>query len=264
MSDPRFDPQLAARTLIDQRLNKARNDMLAPSLGVNSLARAYDVQDVIVSEMKRGGRQVAGYKVGLTTKRMQEMCGLDQPIGGVVFADVLADSPARAALADYGRLGLEFEICIRLGEPVGAAEQSYDRNSISRFVSDIGPAFELIDDRNADYAALDIHSLVADNSWNAGVVLGPMAPYSGDMAELKGILYLNDEQIDEGMGADVLGHPLESLAWLANNLISRGAMLNAGDLVMTGSLIPTRFPQIGETYRFDMGGLGQVELGIDP
>ncbi|MBZ0216513.1 MAG: fumarylacetoacetate hydrolase family protein, partial [Fimbriimonadaceae bacterium] len=99
-------------------------------------------------------------------------------------------------------------------------------------------------------------------SWNAGVVLGPWAPYDGDLSALKGILSLNGEVVDEGFGSDVLGHPFESLAWIANKLVARGGGLNAGDIVMTGSLIPTRFPEAGQSYRFDLGELGKVELEV--
>ncbi|MBZ0215240.1 MAG: hypothetical protein K8F25_01690, partial [Fimbriimonadaceae bacterium] len=114
MTQQPFNPHVAARFLIDQHAVKARNDMLPPEYNVNSLERAYQVQDVIIAEMMTGGREIAGYKVGLTTARMQDMCGIDQPIGGAVFADVLDRSPARISLSDYGRVGLEFEICVRL------------------------------------------------------------------------------------------------------------------------------------------------------
>jgi len=262
MSETAFDPQAAAAFLIGQRHIKARNEMLPSALGVDSLQRAYDVQDAILAEMTDKGREIAGYKVGLTSPRMQEMCGLDQPVGGAVFAEVVEASPARAELSRYGRLGLEFEICVRMGAGVSGEGTPYNRDSIAGYISEVGPAFELIDDRNADYSALDIYSLIADNSWNAGVVLGPMNPFAGDPGALTGRLYLNGGQIDEGAGSDVLGHPFESVAWLANNVIERGGALKAGDLVMTGSLIPTRFPDAGETYRFAMDELGDVVLDI--
>ena len=261
-SDPHFEPHSAAKFLVDQHAVKAHNDMLPSEYRVNSLERAYQVQDVIIAEMMTNGREIAGYKVGLTTPRMQAMCGIDQPIGGAVFADVLDKSGASISLSNYGRVGLEFEICVKLGRAIGPEDGPFMRDNIAGYVSDIAPAFELIDDRNADYSNLNIFSLVADNSWNAGVVLGPWSSYSGDLSALQGVLSLNGEKIDEGSGADVLGHPLESLAWMANNLVSRGGGLNAGDLVMTGSLIPTRFPEVGQSYRFTFDALGAVELEI--
>jgi 2-keto-4-pentenoate hydratase len=107
-------------------------------------------------------------------------------------------------------------------------------------------------------------SLVADNAWNEGIVLGEWRTSWPDLAAARGTLECDGERIDEGHGRDVLGHPFEPVRWLAQHLSARGEGLHAGELVSTGSLVTTRFPQAGERYRFTVEGVGAVEVAIDP
>src|SRR5690606_7861106 len=107
----------------------------------------------------------AGYKVGLTSKRMQEMCGIDTPVAGVVLDSRVHGSGVELDLKDFGRLGLEFEICIVMGRDLPPIGRPYGAAEIAGAVRSAAAAVELIDDRNCDYAALDVLSLVADNSW---------------------------------------------------------------------------------------------------
>jgi 2-keto-4-pentenoate hydratase len=71
---------------------------------------------------------------------------------------------------------------------------------------------------------------------------------------------VNGERIDSGHGRDVLGHPFEPLRWVANWLSQQGEMLHAGEIVSTGSMVTTRFPNAGETYRFTVEGIGSTEI----
>jgi 2-keto-4-pentenoate hydratase len=104
---------------------------------------------------------------------------------------------------------------------------------------------------------------VADNAWNEGIVLGDWHSRWPDLAAVRGTLQRDGEQIDEGYGRDVLGHPFEPVRWLAEHLSERDEGLHAGELVSTGSLVTTRFPQAGERYRFTVEGVGSVEVVLD-
>jgi len=123
-------------------------------------------------------------------------------------------------------------------------------------------AFELVDDRNADYAhfASQILSVIADNAWNAGIVLGPPAPdwRTVDLGAAHGTMVMNGAVVGEGYGKDAMGHPLDALVWLANMLAKRGKSLSKGMIVMTGSIVATKFVHPGDTVRFLVEGLGEV------
>ena len=126
------------------------------------------------------------------------------------------------------------------------------------------PAFELVDDRGADYSDLFFLGVVADNAWNAGIVLGPQitAWHHIDRAIARGAMVVNGQQVGEGIGGDVMGHPLEALAWLANTLAARGKTLSQGMIVMTGSIVSTKFLSSGDSAAVSIHGLGEAQLTV--
>jgi 2-oxo-3-hexenedioate decarboxylase/2-keto-4-pentenoate hydratase len=227
--------------------------------GINDLEDAYRVQDAYIAAI-RGGEETAGYKIGLTSKRMQAMCGIDQPIQGTIFSSRVSSTGAQLKLSDYHHLGLEFEICVRLGQDLLPGATPFTPESAGAAVDAVAAAIELVEDRHADYSVLHCGTLIADNSWNAGIVVGAFTPPPEGLDGAEGIAYHNDEEIARGLGADVLGHPYVPLAWLANHLAASGRILRKGDLVMTGSIVTTRFPSGPFTYRFDISGIGSVEV----
>ena len=143
----------------------------------------------------------------------------------------------------------------------------YTREKVAKAVSAAMPALELADDRKADYAKLHDYPLmlVVDNAWNEGAVLGaPVQKWQDiDLAALRGVAKINSKKVGEGHGRDVMGHPLEALTWVANNLASRGLGLWRSDVVLTGSLVTTKYPKAGDKIRFEAGELGAVELQVD-
>ena len=254
---------MAAEELFEEHRNRTVFRAFARSQGIADVAAAYDFQSRYVDlMMKRRRAGFAGYKIGLTSARMQAMCGINQPIAGVILDDVVHGSGSSLSATAYGRLGVEFEIAVRMSRSLPASVVPYDGATVAACVGAVAPAIELVDDRNADYSNLDILSLVADNSWNAGIVLGSWISAWPDLDRLNGVVKNGGIVVDQGMGSEVLGHPLNSLTWLANHLAARGEALRAGDIVMTGSLVRTRFAIPGDTYSFDLPGLGSVHFAV--
>jgi 2-keto-4-pentenoate hydratase len=258
MSVPDLDG--ATRRLIADHAAGARFAPLSKDYGLRGLGDAYDVQDrFVAAQLAALNTYPVGYKIGLTSQRMQEMCGIPHPLAGVVYAARVHGNGAQVSRRAFGRLGLEFEICVRLGTPLSG---KVSRADVAGAVDAVAPAVELIEDRNADYAALDMATLVADNSWNGGIVTGAFVLPPADLGAVAGTVSLPDGTADTGHGRDVLGHPFEPVIWLAGHLAARGSGLKAGDLVMTGSLVRTRFASPGESYHFDVEGIGSVAVTV--
>lgn len=230
-------------------------------VGAN-LPLAYDVQDRVIAALA-GKAPHAGYKIGLTTPRMQAMCGVAEPIAGAVFSGRLHTSPAVIDAAPFIRLGVESEIAVQLGKPLPTAA-GLDAAAVHACLSQVCAAFELIDDSDADYTALDAVSLVADNAWNAGLVLGPPTPAENfpRLQDRAGVLFKNGEVQDRGNSRDVMGDPLQVVVWLAMHLAARDIRLEPGQWISTGSIVPTRFVAAGERYRFEVEGLAPVEVAF--
>jgi 2-keto-4-pentenoate hydratase len=249
----------AAAALARDHEQKKNIVPFAREYGASDIAGAYAIQAAYnrLQEVRLGRR--VGYKIGLTSRRMQEMCGVDHPNSGVVFEKRLHANGITLALSSLVHLGIEFECCARLGRDLVPRQDEYGLEEVGSAVEAVAPAFEVIDDRNSAYP-LDLLSLIADNSWNEGNVLGKFASSWPDLARACSILECDGKVIDRGYGRDVLGHPFEPLRWLANHLSREGATLRAGDIVLTGSWVTTRFPRAGEHYRHTIEGVGSVEV----
>ncbi len=228
---------------------------------ISDLAEAYEVQRKYVG-LTLGSDRIAGYKIGLTSVAMQTMCGINHPIAGAVFSRKVHRDGAPVALRDFVHLGIEFELCAQLKDDLPPKKDAYTRETVAASVEHVCAAIELIEDRSADYARLDPKSLIADNSWNAGIVLGQFVPVPKNLDAVEGIAFLGEQEIGRGKGADVLGHPFEPLSWLANHLIAQGDFLKAGDFVMTGSFMRTQFPTSACEYKFDISTIGSVNLTL--
>ena len=248
-----------ATSLLHEHATGCAFSPLGPESGVDDLAAAYAVQRIFVELLNPQGIAPAGYKIGLTSVRMQKMCGVETPLAGVVLANLVHSSDVELSLSNYSHLGLEFEIAVRLQRDLPLSQAPFDADAVASAIGGICAAIEVIDDRCADYRSLDARSIISDNAWNAGAVLGRFVKPWPDLAEAGGIVRLNGSDIDRGMGRDVLGHPFVPLTWLANHLAASGGGLRAGQIVLTGSLVPTRFPAIGESYQFEVAGVGTVK-----
>jgi 2-keto-4-pentenoate hydratase len=262
---PEGDVVRAAEALVNEHRSGTAFRPFAPAFGIAGVDDAYAVQrEYVRLQMQARGASAAGYKIGLTSKRMQEMCGIGSPIAGVILKDRVHQSGVSLSASAYGRMGIEFEIAIRLGRDLPPAGHVLGLADVADAIDAVCPAIEIIDDRRADYRNLEVVSVIADNSWNAGIVLGDFVRPWPELAAIEGIVAVDGQHTDRGFGRDVLGHPFQPVAWLASHLARGETPLRAGDIVMTGNLVTTKFPDRPCAYRFDLVGLGSVELSVRP
>ena len=260
------DVEAAAQALLTGRQARQTYASVARTHGIQGLDGAYDVQDRFVDLLRgAGGGAVVGYKIALTSKTMQEMCGVDRPLAGVLLEGGVRSGPATVRLSDFQHVGLEFETAVFLARDMPPRDEEYQAGEVAGFVATCAPAFELVEDRGADYAALDAVGITADNAWNGGVVLG--APSEAwrtlDLAAAKTMLDWSGREPEVSSTGAAMGHPFAAVAWVANHLNARGSSLKAGEVVMTGSTMKTRFPVGGEKVRYTIEGLGNVALSIE-
>lgn len=256
--------QQAAHFLFDAHTTRRSYQPIPERFSPRSITEAYDIQDAYHELLAESRGPIVGYKVALTTQVMQQMVGFNEPCAGAVFASGIYQSPASIDGAAYVHLGAECEVAVLLSQDMPSEFAPYDRGSAADAVGALMPAFELVDDRGADYSDLFFLGVVADNAWNAGIVLGPQitAWHDIDLAIARGAMVINGQQVGEGMGGDVMGHPLEALAWLANTLAARGKTLSQGMIVMTGSIVSTKFLSPGDSATVSIHGLGEAQLTV--
>jgi 2-oxo-3-hexenedioate decarboxylase/2-keto-4-pentenoate hydratase len=221
----------------------------------------YAVQDTLHAIL---AAPVGGYKIGCTTAVMQTFLGIAQPCAGAIVESEIHTSPATLRHDAYRRVGVECEIAVRLSSDLPPSGAPYDRQSVGAAIATCMAAIEIVDDRYVDYKALDAPTLIADDFFGAGCVLG--APCIGwrelDLAAISGSMTVNDAEVGRGTGAHVMGHPFEALAWLANALARRGRGLAAGDIVLTGSIVETQWVAAGNRVAVSIEGLGDTEVSF--
>jgi 2-oxo-3-hexenedioate decarboxylase/2-keto-4-pentenoate hydratase len=207
------------------------------------------------------GKRV-GWKVGVTTPQMRAALGLDAPIGGTLLDAARYRPGATVARADYTRLGIECEIAMVLGAPL---QGPVDADAAQAAVAAIHPAIELVDDRyGGSYRAFGVPAIIADNAFHAGFVLGPaVADWQRiDLGSVRGVTRAGGVVQFEGRGADVQGHPMNSLAWLATRWATIGRGLEPGDIILTGSLPVPYWAAAGDRIEIEIEQLGAVALVV--
>jgi 2-oxo-3-hexenedioate decarboxylase/2-keto-4-pentenoate hydratase len=189
---------------------------------------------------------------------MQELMGIAHPCMGTIFAARVYASPAIIAKADFINVRVECELAVRLGRDLPPAGVPYTPESVRPTVSEVMAAFELIEDRFADYRSCKALSLIADNAWNGGIVLGPATPMPAgpDLDGIAGTLKSNGRETAAGK----TDGPLGALAWLANQAAECGRPMTAGMVVITGSVVPTVDIAVGERLDFALDGIGETSL----
>jgi 2-keto-4-pentenoate hydratase len=255
-----LDPKQKAERIAALFRDRRQTDILPAELMPADLSEAYAIRAAFEAiETARGRGEVAGYKIGLTTPIMQKLCGVDEPCYGAIFASEVHHRRAELPLRDYCRLGIETEIAIRLGEdlPKGGG-----RDRVAAAVESCMAAIEVLEDLRHDYKRLSAAAMVAGNVWNAGAVIGPPVTdwHRLDLAAAGARLTINDGEIGRGKGGDVMGNPLNALAWLADKLAGAGTPLRRGMIVLTGSMVPIQFPGAGDRALVAVEGLGTAEL----
>jgi 2-keto-4-pentenoate hydratase len=257
MTDARLGAM--AQHMWDARRARQKYANLPEALHPASIAEAYRAQEVyhMLAEPVYG--PVAGVKVATTTKVMQELMGITHPCGGAIFGKTIHASPARIRKSDFVNLRAESEIALKLGSDMPASDAPWTAESVMPHVAGAMPAYELIEDRNAVYTETNAVSMIVENCWNGGVVIGAPKPITAkEIVGVSGQQTLNGKPIGTGKSED----PFATLAWLANLLAERGSDLKAGMVVITGSLIPTFSIAPGDRAVFTVDGLGEAVMDV--
>ncbi len=240
---------------------RAAYEKLSGDLAPAGVAEAYAAQSALQAKLAERRGPVAGRKIALSSKAMQQMVGIDQPVAGAFFAHDIHTSPATIALSDFRRLGLEFELALELANDVAPAGGPFTAETVRPLIAAVRPAFELIEDKDADYGDLDVLTLIADNAWCGGVVLGSeIANWRDlDLGNIASVVHQSGEAPEAAnTGA---AEPLASFAWVLNHFAERGETLKQGEHIITGSAVRTRFPKAGDRLTYHVGG-STVEIAL--
>jgi 2-keto-4-pentenoate hydratase len=222
------------------------------------IAEGYAIQAHNVARRVAEGATVRGRKLGLTSRRTQQLLGVDEPTFGVLTDDMLVDDGAELSLAELVAPRVEAELAFVLATDLAGPDVTTE--DALGAIGGVLPALEVVDSRVAEWRGR-IADTVADNAGAAKVVVGRSTPVGGlDLRLLGVLLSRNGSPIDSGAGAAALGHPAAALAWLANTLAGFGEGLGGGDVVMAGALTRMVPVRPGDRFCAEFAHLGAVSV----
>ena len=225
-------------------------------------ADAYEIQLINIRRRLGLGAQVVGHKVGLSSKAMQEMMGVDEPDYGHLLADmeVFENAPVRAENYLFPRV--EVEVAFILADDLPGVSCTED--DVLAATAAYAPAIELIDSRITDWK-IALCDTIADNASSAGFILGSerVSPKDIDITAIDAVLTCNGNIVAEGRSDAVLGNPVTAVAWLARKVESFGVRLEAGDIVLPGAFMRAIDAPPGSDFVAEFTGLGSVHLSFE-
>ncbi|SEO81461.1 2-oxohept-3-enedioate hydratase [Salinihabitans flavidus] len=233
-----------------------------------TLGDAYAIQSALMAAKLAAGRRVIGWKIGLTSKAMQSALGIDIPDSGVLFDDMLLANDAHIPADRFIQPRIEAEIAFVMKAPL--AGESVSRAGVLAATDYVAPSLEILDTRilRADPDTGQprrVHDTISDNAANAALVLGEArhAPEARDLRWTGAIVTRNDTVEETGLGAGVLNDPVESVVWLARRMHTYGQVIEAGQIILSGSFIrPVECPP-GSHIHADFGPFGSASCHFD-
>lgn len=253
--------------MTDERIERAIADFFAARsegvyfppawYGELSLDDGCQVQLGVLKRLVAGGAKQIGWKVGLTSEAIQRQFGVPEPVFGFLLADGVHHSPAILEYDSLIQPGIENEMCVTIGQDLRGP--GIEVAQARAAVQSVRSAMELVETRGPFTEQLAV--AIGENVQQKGVILSADAhvpPAEFDLSSAEVELQLNGSTIDRATGVAVLGNPLLSIAWLANKLDQYGLAVEAGQLVMTGSLTRQYPAHRGDTYHASWQPFGVV------
>lgn len=264
MNVTRSQHESAANLLIEAARRREPCEPIRTLIPEADIDDAYEIQQLVVGaniDAAGANGRVIGRKIGLTSAAVQQQMGVDRPDFGVLIGDMAYGDAEPIPVTRLLQPRVEAEVAFVLGRdlerlPVTAA----DVMSATEFVV---AAIEVVDSRIRDWD-ISIVDTVADNASSGVFVLGgtPRSLRDLDLRTVRMSMTVDDVEMSSGTGAACLGHPINAVVWLANEVARRGAPLRAGEIVLSGSLGPLVPVTPGRTYLAQLEGLGDVRAAF--
>lgn len=228
----------------------------------SSQRQGYEVLKRVHRALAASGEQRTGFKVACTTDATRRAMGTDSPAYAGLFEADAFPTLSTAIASQSGRTGYECELAVRLGGDLEACPGGW-RDALP-FVDAVAVACEIVVNRYGDPHQLGLPSLIADDWFQAGYLLGPWVPCETapkDLSALLATVQIDKSEPTTGWSRDVMGHPLASVAWLAEALQVAGDSLRVGDLVLTGSIVPPIWlDRTPSSLRMSIEGVGTLQF----
>lgn len=232
-----------------------------------SLDDAYRIQARWMALKQAEGREIRGYKIGLTSRAMQMTMHIDEPDYGTLLDDMFFDNGAVIDAADFTDPRIEVELAFVLKDRLAGEDVTLD--DVMQATDYVIPALELIAartyrvDPDTGYVRR-IQDTISDNAASGGVILGEqrIEPGSLDLRWCGAVLYRNGVVEETGLAAGVLDHPANGIVWIARRFAPHGIALEPGQVLLSGSFTRPVLARPGDVFRADYGNQGSINCSF--
>jgi 2-oxo-hept-3-ene-1,7-dioate hydratase len=229
-----------------------------------TLDDAYAIQTAQMQRKLAQGRRIIGWKIGLTSKVMQDALGIDTPDSGVIYDDMDFPDGSTVPIDRFIQPRVETEIAFVMKAPL---QGEVSRAQVLAATDHVVAAIEILDTRILRIdpetgSPRRIYDTVSDNAANGGIVLGSQrhSPEAFDLRWVGAIVSKDDQVVATGLGAAILNDPVEGIGWLSRRIGQYGQRIETGQVVLAGSFIaPIECPS-GTRIHADFGSFGKVSV----
>ena len=257
----------AAHLLAQARIKHQRLSELPEAVRPKTPGEAYSVQDGVIDELlAHYGGSLIGYKIACTNVTAQQQLHVDAPFFGrllsAFFHEGTGGKPASVDAGQFFMRVVEAEFAFEMARDLPPSATPRSREEIADAVKGVIPGIEIVDSRFNEWTTIGAPSLIADNACNAAWVKGSLlTDWRGiDLAKQVVTVTVNGKLLREGRGGNVLGHPLNALERLVNNLSACGLGLKAGQFITTGVTTEVYMAERGDRIKAGFGPVGSVDL----
>ena len=252
----------AASIISSARINKTKLGEFSKEIRPVEEIESYNIQNLVKHQLsKKSFGNHVGYKIGCTTLVMQKYLNIHNPCAGIIFESTVHENFGQTKQSDYQYPGVECEISVSLNKDMNNKRVPYTESSVIEYVEAVMPAIEIVDDRWDDYHSVTTPTLIADNFFGAGCVLGNKNTTTDlNLNSIKGFMKINNRIVGSGTGKDIMGNPFKALAWLANLNVNIGTPLKSGQFVLLGSIVETKWVNKGDLVEIEVDKLGKASI----
>jgi len=256
-----------AQSLVEAEAAGKQVGLLSLQYPELSMDDAYRIQSGIMAHKLAAGRHVIGWKIGLTSKAMQQVLNINIPDSGILFDDMAFESDSTIPAGRFIQPRIEAEIAFVMKKQIGGEQVT--RDEVLQAIDYVTPSIEILDTRIVRKDAKtgqmrNVNDTISDNAANAGIVVGasqhPLDAH--DLRWVGAIVSRNGEVEETGLGAGVLNDPVESVLWLIQRMAHYGQQVEPGQVILSGSFIrPLECPS-GSHIDADFGAFGRVGVNF--
>ena len=258
----------ASEDLFQAEVSRSQIGILSQRFDDMDMADAYAIQAALVQRKLAAGRVIKGWKIGLTSKAMQDALKIDIPDSGILFDDMFFEDTALIPKGRFIQPRIEAEIAFVMGADLSGTNVT--RSDVLAATQSVAPALEILDTRilrvdPASGKTRKIFDTIADNAANAGIVLGKErhAVDAFDLRWVGAIVARSNEVEETGLGAGVLNDPVQAIVWLVQRLAQYGQKIRKDDVVLSGSFIRPLEAPSGAEITADYGPFGSVSCKFE-